>query len=91
MGIDIEDFLDFCEKIEVKDNDLLVFKVARGVPQIFVEQTAEAMLNIIKERITKKICIIILGIEVESIVQIPEEEMNKLGYFKRDETAKEAT
>lgn len=91
MNIEVEDLLDFCEKIEVKDNDLLVFKCSKKLFGRHSEQFIEVMSDAIKKKISKKVVLIILGPDIDSIVQIPEEEMNKCGWFKRDETAKEAT
>ncbi len=89
MDMGIEDFLEFCDKIEVKDNDLLVFKCSRKLFGSQSEEFIEIMSDAIKKKISKKVVLIILGPDIDNITQIPEEEMNRIGYFKRDETAKE--
>ncbi len=90
MDMDIEDFIEFCERIEVKDNDLLIFKCTKNFLGHESDHFMEIMSDTIKKKISDKVVIVLLGPDIESIVQIPEEEMNKIGYFKRDETAKEA-
>lgn len=89
MDMEIENFLEFCEKIEVRDNDLLVFKCTKKLFGNQSEHFIEIMSDVINKKISKKVVLIILGPDIDSIVQIPEEEMNKCGWFKRDETAKE--
>lgn len=84
MGIEIEDFLDFCEKIEVKDNDLLVFKCTKKLFGSQSEQFIEVMSNAIKKKISKKVVLVILGPDIDNIMQVPEKEMNKCGWFRRD-------
>lgn len=84
MDIQIEDFLEFCEKIEVKDNDLLVFKCSKKLFGSQSEEFIEVMSNAIGKKISKKVILVILGPDIESIVQIPEEEMNRCGWVRKE-------
>lgn len=84
MDMEVEDFLEFCEKIEVKDNDLLVFKCTKNILGKEANHFMEVMSDTIKKKISEKVVIVILGPDIENIMQVPEEEMNRCGWFKRD-------
>lgn len=84
MDMQVEEFLEFCEKIEVKDNDLLVFKCSKKLFGSQSEQFIEVMSNAIKKKISKKVVLVILGPDIDNIMQVPEKEMNRCGWFRRD-------
>jgi len=84
IEIDLEGFLQFCKKIELKDNDILVFRCKSAVPVEFINGVLEIMSKVIRKKITKKSAIIVVGNEIDSISQISEKEMNRMGWFRRD-------
>lgn len=91
MDMVVEEFLEFCEKIEVKDNDLLVFKCSE---KLFGNQSRdfiEIMSDAIKKKISKKVVLVILGPDIDNIMQISEEEMKRCGWVRHDKKEKETT
>ena len=78
------EFINFCEHIKVEDNSILVFKVTSNMTMGAVEKMLESLSNIVRDRLKKKAAVLVIGPDIDNISMVPEEEMNRVGWFRKD-------
>lgn len=78
------EFIKFCEHIKVEDNSILVFRLRTGVSFEHAKSVLDAVSEIINCKLKKNAATLIVGPDVENVSMIPEEEMNRIGWFRKE-------